>query len=258
MLGAQQKSFLDALLAEHGDPSAAMSDIRGGVFSPAERLSIYRNNLRENFLKVLELEFPVVQRLVGADYFRQTARQFLLQSPSHSGDLFHCGHAFADYLRQQFAASDYAYLPDVAALEWAYQEAMIAADDARIFDIAGLAQLEQDSYDRLCLHPHPALRLLRSPYPIVAIWSANQPDATSDTRIDTGRGGDNALVTRALRSSRIDAIATGAAVFLQGLLDHRPLGLALEAATDTDPGFELEAALGPWIQGRVFVSWSLA
>ncbi len=258
MLGAQQKSLLDALLAEHAGTSAALLDIRGGVFSPDERLGIYRNNLRENFLKVLELEFPVVQRLVGADYFRQTARQFLLHAPSRSGDLFHCGRAFPQYLRQQFADSDYAYLPDVAALEWAYQEATIAADDARIFDLAALATLDQESYDRLRLHTHPALRLVRSPYPIVAIWAANQPDATSDVSIDVGRGGDNGLITRALRSTHIATIDAGAAEFLQGVLDRRPLGLALEAALDTDPGFELEAALGPWIQGRVFVSWSLA
>jgi hypothetical protein len=258
MLGAQQKSFLDALLAQHPGASAALSDIHGGVFSPDERLNIYRNNLRENFLKVLELEFPVVQRLVGADYFRQTARQFLLHAPSRSGDLFHCGRAFPEFLRQQFAASDYAYLPDVAALEWAWQEAMIAADDQQIFDLAALAALDQESYDRLRLHPHPALRLVRSPYPIVAIWAANQPDAGSDATIDIGRGGDNALITRVLRSTGIVAIPAGAAVFLQGVLDRRPLGLALEAALDADPGFELEATLGPWIQGRVFVSWSLA
>jgi hypothetical protein len=258
MLGAAQKSLLDGLLAEHAGGSNALSDIRGGVFSPEERLNIYRNNLRENFLKVLELEFPVVQRLVGADYFRQTALQFLQQSPSRSGDLFHCGRAFPDYLRQQFADGDYGYLPDVAALEWAYQEAMIAADDQRTFDLAALAKLDQHSYDRLRLHPHPALRLVRSPYPVVAIWAANQPYAASDATINVGRGGDNALITRALRSTSIAPIPVGAAVFLQGVLDRRPLGLALEAALDADPGFGLEGALGPWIQARVFVGWSLA
>ena len=77
-------------------------------------------------------------------------------------------------------------------------------------------------------------------------------------RRDFPPGGDNGLITRALRSTHIAAIDAGAAEFLQGVLDRRPLGLALEAALDTDPGFELEAALGPWIQGRVFVSWSLA
>jgi hypothetical protein len=258
MLGAQQKSFLDALLVECAGTSVALSDIRGGVFSPAERLNIYRNNLRENFLKVLELEFPVVQRLVGADYFRQTAWQFLLHAPSHSGDLFHCGHAFPEYLRQQFAASDYAYLPDVAALEWAYQEAIVAADDQQIFDLGALAKLNHDSYDRLRLHPHPALGLVRSQYPIVGIWAANQPDSASYATLDLGGGGDNALITRALRSTHIQAIGAGAATFLRDVLERRPLGVALEAALAADPAFDVESALGPWIQGRIFVSWSLA
>ena len=257
MLGAQQKLFLDALLAEHAGGSSALADIRGGAFSPAERLSIYRNNLRENFLKVLELEFPVVQRLVGADYFRQTARQFLLHTPSRSGDLFHCGRAFAHYLRQQFAAGDYAYLPDVAALEWAYQEAIIAADDPRIFDLAALAQLEQDSYDRLRLHPHPALRLVQSPFPVVAIWAANQPDVVGDATIDISRGGDSGLITRPLRATQITAIGAGATIFLRAVLEHRSLGEALETALAADPAFDVESALGPWIQARVFVSWSL-
>ncbi len=258
MLGAAQKSLLDGLLAEHAGGSTALSDIRGGAFSPEERLNIYRNNLRENFLKVLELEFPVVQRLVGTDYFRQTARQFLLYAPSRSGDLFHCGRAFPVFLRQQFAASDYAYLPAVAALEWAYQEAIIAADDSQVFDLAALARLEQDSYDRLRLQAHPALRLVRSPYPIVAIWAANQADTAGDATIDIGRGGENALITRALRSTHIDAIGAGAATFLGAVLERRPLGVALEAALAADPGFDVESALGPWIQARVFVGWSLA
>jgi hypothetical protein len=258
MLATLQRSFIESLLAGQQAVTPAVTDIRGGVFSPAERLSIYRNNLRENFLKVLELEYPVILRLVGTDFFRQTALQFLQQSPSRSGDLFNCGRGFPEFLRQQFAASDYAYLPDVAALEWAYQEAIIAADDARILDIAALAGLEQDSYDRLRLHAHPALRLVRSPYPIVAIWADNQPDAASDATIDIGRGGENALITRALRSTQVTAIGAGAATFLGGVLEQSPLGLALEAALAADPAFDVESALGPWIQARVFVGWSLA
>lgn len=258
MLATLQRSFIESLLSGQQPLTPAVADIRGGVFSPVERLGIYRNNLRENFLKVLELEYPVILRLVGADYFRQTALQFLQQSPSRSGDLFHCGRGFPEFLRQQLAAGDYAYLADVAALEWAYQEAIIAADDARIFDIAALAGLEQDSYERLRLHAHPALRLARSPYPIVAIWADNQPDAASDATIDIGRGGENALITRALRSTQVAAIGAGAATFLGGVLEQRPLGPALEAALAADPAFDLESALGPWIQARVFVSWSLA
>ena len=257
-LAAQQSSFMRALLATADEPTTVLADIHGGVFSPAERLSIYRNNLRENFLKVLELEFPVIKKLVGDDFFRQTARQYLAHAPSRSGDLLHCGRQFPQFLREQFGNGDYAYLPDVAALEWAYQEAMIAADDTQVFDLAGLANIAPDDYDQLTLQPHPAMRLLRSPWPIVAIWNANQPGAAVDIQIDVSRGGENALLTRPLRSTGIATVSPGAAAFLQATLERVALGAALASALNADPDFDLQSALGPWIENRVFVSWLLA
>ena len=49
-----QRQFVGALFDE-------LPDTRAG-------LEIYRNNLHEGFCKVLALEFPVIQRLVGADH----------------------------------------------------------------------------------------------------------------------------------------------------------------------------------------------
>src|SRR5579864_5012849 len=62
---------------------------QGVAIDTAARLSIYRNNLHEGFRKTLALEFPVIERLVGEDYFRQLALSFLAEHPSRFGDL-HC------------------------------------------------------------------------------------------------------------------------------------------------------------------------
>ncbi len=59
----------------------------------AERLDIYRNNLREGFVKALALGFPVIERLVGAEYFHQLAIELLRAHPSRSGNLHHGGQA---------------------------------------------------------------------------------------------------------------------------------------------------------------------
>src|SRR5438552_18891311 len=72
-----QRQFVGALFDE-------LPDTRAG-------LEIYRNNLHEGFCKVLALEFPVIQRLVGADYFRQLGRDFLHAHPSRGGDLHAIG-----------------------------------------------------------------------------------------------------------------------------------------------------------------------
>ncbi len=257
-LARLQQDFLDALLADDAGSADVLSTIRGGGLSPLERLSIYRNNLRENFSKVLALEFPVTQQLVGADYFRQTAQQFLQSAPSQSGDLFHCGREFPGFLRRQFADSDFAYLPDVAALEWAVQEAIIAADDNSVVDVAGLGRLPADSYEGLHLRPHPALRVVCSRFPIVAIWNAHQSDSASQdiAPIDLAQGGENALLLRSVRSTSVATVSAGVALFLQAVIAANSLGAALEQALRQDPGFDLKAHLGPWIRDRTIVGWS--
>ena len=103
--------------------------IRAAGIAPELRLGIYRNNLEAGFANTLALEFPVIQRLVGEDYFRQLALSFLARHPSRSGDLHHIGAPFADFLRAQYAATCYRYFADVAALEWALQECLVAEND---------------------------------------------------------------------------------------------------------------------------------
>src|SRR6267142_1196042 len=143
-----QMRFDDALF--DAAPDAAAPWILGcdnGADSRA-RLAIYRNNLREGFRKALALEFPVIERLVGEDYFRQLALSFLAEHPSRAGDLHPIGEPFAQFLHSRFEGTPYAYLSDVATLEWAYQQSLVAAD-APPFDVATLREIPPEDYGRL-------------------------------------------------------------------------------------------------------------
>jgi hypothetical protein len=258
MLQQQLQAFMDGLLARDATDPRAVDLIHGGAFSAAERLSIYRNNRSENFLSLLAKEFPVIERLVGTDFFRQTGRQYLAAHPSRSGDLFHAGREFPAFLARQFTDTPHAYLSDVARLEWAYQEAMVAADSEASFDLAGLGSVPQTRQPDLRLLPHPALRLVRSAYPVVTIWQANQPDGDNEKVIDLDSGGEQALLHRPVRSTRIATIDAGAAQFLDSVLQGESLGPSLDMALAVDPHFDLSAALMPWVRERVFVGWTLA
>ena len=50
-------------------PERVTSWIRSQGIDPLARIGIYRNNLQQGFLQTLALEFPVIQRLVGAEMF---------------------------------------------------------------------------------------------------------------------------------------------------------------------------------------------
>ena len=232
-----QLRFVAALY--EGEDAIVTPHIEGD--SGAARLAVYRNNLREGFIKALALEYPVVERLVGTDYFRQVALDYQLAHPSRRGDLALIGEPFPEYLRARFGAGEYAWLPDVAALEWALQEVAIAPD-APGLATTSLGGVPAHRYPDLVFERHPATRLVDSPFPVVRIWQTNQPDAPAET-VDLDAGGDRVLVRR--RGDELEFVRLGVAdfMFARMLSRRTPLGLATDASLAIDPAFDLGTAL---------------
>jgi hypothetical protein len=226
-----------------GDATASpVPWIRAAGIGPELRLGIYRNNLEEGFAKTLALEFPVMQRLVGEHYFRQLALSFLSRHPSRSGDLHHVGAPFAGFLREQFADTAYHYFADVAALEWALQECLVAEND-EAFDPKALQSVPRHAYPRLRFALRRAARLLDSAFPIVRIWEANQPGATAPEIIDLAGGPEFALAHRLSGGTRITRLSAGEFTLLSTLARAEPLEAALDASLARDPDFDLGVAL---------------
>lgn len=231
----------DAVVAEH---------IVDDGLAATHRLAIYRNNLREGFVKALAIEFPVVERLVGAEFFRQTALEFQLEHPSRSGDLTHVGEPFADWLRARFGGGEYAWLPDVARLEWAL-ECVANAPVVPALDAHALADVPAERYEDLVFEPAPATRLVDSPFPIVRIWQTNQPGATPEQlRLDAG--GDRVLVRR--RGGELEFVHLRPAdyTFARMLGRRMPLGLATDASLAVDPAFDLARCLQTLVLAGAF------
>lgn len=234
-----------------GAEELVQSEIVANGVAVAERIDIYRNNLRAGFAKALGIAFPVIEKLVGSDYFRQLAGDFLRMHPSRSGNLHHIGAPFPSFLRERFAATEYAYLADVAALEWAREETLIAPD-AQPISANDLRDLDPARYESLHFDLHPACGLVRSAFPIVRIWRANQPDASGDEMIDLRAGGDSVLVMRTPDGCEFLALATGELALLDAFARGLPLGAALEAAQTEDAAFDLEAPLRRFLSLNVF------
>ena len=228
-----QRQFVGALFDE--SPAPGGTDTAAGI-------EIYRNNLHEGFLKALALEFPVIQRLVGEDYFRQLARDFLHAYPSRAGDLHAIGAPFPNYLRSCFAGTEYAYLPDVAQLEWAYEQASIAAD-AAVFDVRSLARVNPDCYGELRFALHPASYLVSSLYPILRIWQVNQMDVDMDLTVDLSIGPDHIITRRTDHGVELVRVRPGDFRLLECFARNATLGEALSTLQRIEPEFDLGDAL---------------
>jgi hypothetical protein len=235
-----QARFAAAVFGDTAEPS--MLRVQAAGIAPELRLGIYRNNLQEGFTKTLALEFPVIQRLVGEDYFRQLALRFLAHHPSRSGDLHHIGAPFAAFLRGEFVGTTYEYFAEVAALEWAWQECLVAEDDEAL-DPKALQAVPPHDYVHLQFALRKAARLLESAFPIMSIWEVNQPGDNVAEIIDLASGPEFVLVHRVAGCARTTRLSAGEFSLLSGLASAEPLGAALDAALLCEPRFDLAVSL---------------
>lgn len=136
------------------------------------RVSVYRVNARENFAAALAAAYPVLQRELGAERFRALAWHYQDEHPSASGNLYETGRHLPEFMARSLANDPEEYLRDLARLEWAVQEAMVAADSDAQFDPRVLATLPASAYESLRLQLHPAVRLLHLDYPVFSLWQA--------------------------------------------------------------------------------------
>lgn len=157
-----------------------------------ERFEVYRNNAWQFFQAALERTYPVLQRRVGPDYFRQLAREYREVHPSRCGDLHWVGEKFPSWLADRLDGSGYEWLADLAGLEWACEEAVVAPG-AEAIDLAALAQFAPDDLPALRLLWQASLRRVPSPFPVFSVWQANQGDAEPAT-VDLALGAEHCVV----------------------------------------------------------------
>jgi hypothetical protein len=250
-----QLRFAAALRA----PAAAevlADEVLGDGFDPGARLRLYRNNSAAALEGALTRTYPVLRKRVGADYFTQLAREYRRQHPSRAGDLHHVGRDYPAWVAARHAGSELAWLGDLAQLEWACEEALVAEHRAPAA-LAILATVPGDQLGGLRLQLQSSVRLLASDYPVWSIWRANQSDAAA-APVDPEVGAewvvlhcaDAGLLLRKLPPAEWQFVAmlraggTLGAAFERAELDAEALqrllawlfddGLVVAIATDTD------------------------
>jgi hypothetical protein len=241
-----QADILAALLGGAVEPAAAAVLPEG--YTAEARLAIYRHHVLASLTDVLEATYPVVCRLVDRRFFGYAADQYIRRHPPASPCLFEYGGTFAEFLATFPPCQDLAYLPDVARLEWAMNLAEHAPDSAPA-DPAMLAGLDLADVPGARVTLDPSLTLLRSPWPVDAVWRANQPDRDARVDLATGpcflevRRGDPGVVCRRLGPVRW--------AFREALASGQTLEEAAARAFDLDPQLDLAGELGALLAERI-------
>jgi hypothetical protein len=211
--------------------------------APADpRIGIYRHNIEYNVRNALAATYRVTRTHVGAAFFDAAADAFAAASPPCCGDLNVFGADFASFLAHYPPAAWLPYLPDVARLEWALDEAARAGDAK-----ATAQEVLQDLARHFLLHGdvalslHPSCRLLVSRHAAMRIWQARQ--AQSAASVDREAGGEWLLVRREGARPCVERLGRAEHAWLEALAQGSMLEAATSIALRRDAAFDVAAAL---------------
>lgn len=247
-LRERQQQFVAAIT------SAMAGDVEWAQAAFGPRIDVYRRNVAANFRNALGATYPVIKRLVGPAFFNAAVDGYVMAVPSACGDLNVYGDRFAAFLERYAPAQSLPYLPCVARLEWAIDEANRSADNVGDPErlLARLTKVPAQQLASLRITVEPSCRLVASRYPIMRIWQTNQPDYHGDVRIELDAGGDNVLVRREPDGVALERISRSEHAWLTALAHEATLAEAIDAAQRADAAFDLTSALRKHLAAATF------
>ncbi|MCY4239369.1 MAG: DNA-binding domain-containing protein [Rhodospirillaceae bacterium] len=235
MLRDLQAAFGAELLGSDMRVSAALG---GDRMENAHRFGIYRNNIFASLTGVLEAAFPTIHTLVGDENFIVLASRFIAEHPPQEPPLYRYGADFATFLEDfELAVGELPFLPDLARVEWAVNEAYFEAD-AESLQPEDLADLDPEDCGNLQLTLHPSARLMSSGWPVWDLWGADVlPNPSPE-------GAQQVLILRPDAEVSVTLLSPGDFIFAQALAAGMTLGAAATAGAKAEECFDLATALG--------------
>ncbi|HYR65243.1 MAG TPA: DNA-binding domain-containing protein [Reyranella sp.] len=216
--------------------------VTGDTIPAAARLAVYRHHVFDSLGTALAATFPTVQALVGADFFRRLARDFIALSPPAQPVLAEYGAGLPAFIAGYEPASGLPYLADIARLDWALNLAFHAPAGHRLA-AADLSAIAIERLPSMSLALAAGAALLRSRYPLDRIWQASQPGAAGGT-VDLNSGGADLLILRRPDDATFVSLAAGETAFIARLAEAKSLEVAAAAALQIDPLFDLSISFG--------------
>ena len=249
---AEEAGFAAALLAPALPCPTGLRTWNGS--DPTQRLAVHRNNVMCSLIDALATSFPVTQELVGSEFFRAMAAEFVRRQPPQGRVLARYGDRLPDFIADFEPARSVPYLADLARLEFARIQAYHAADAetlspaaarAAVSEVADVGPLVGRSAGRwvggLQLICHPSVVTLASRFAVVSIWAAHQGQgdlAELDPLLP-----ESALVLREGLEVLVLSLPPGAERFVAALQQGRTLAEAVSHALAEAADFDLQSML---------------
>ncbi len=241
----QQNFINDCLSGELTDDNILMrGDLVESTISAKGRMGIYRESSIGNITIPLQMTYPVIEDLVGKDFFSAMCREYIKDHFPVSGDMNDYGEGMAEFIEQFNPVKGLVYLSDIARLEWLFHLSSLA-DDANSSDWSGFAELSEDALSSVVIELHPSVQVMASSHPILKIWEmCKENGAAFDPSKESG---DNVLLVRKDLKVNLYPLADNEIVFLRSII----AGGTLFDAYDNALGIGDDAAMQGFIAKHI-------
>jgi hypothetical protein len=259
-LAEMQRNFISDCLSDRvaTDNTLLTKNIDSRLISAQGLIGIYKNSAKANIIYSLSLTYPVIEKLVGDDFFRMACHHFIIEHWPKSGNMDDYGAEFSDFIAIFEHAKHLIYLKDVARLEWAFHQSSLAIEPHKT-DWSTLAQVQDVLQLEFVLTP--SHQFIRSTFPIDKIWQANQNNSSSDLNVDfscddNGVGKDIFLIVyRQKLKTKILRVTYGEFALLESFKNERKFEQAIYAATEKQVDFSVDVSLKKFIELGVISSF---
>ncbi|GAA0868841.1 hypothetical protein GCM10009116_07360 [Brevundimonas basaltis] len=214
-------------------------------------IAVYRNTAIKARIDALEANFPTVSRLVGDDWFRAAAREFVEDNPGDDPALAGFGEGFPAWLAAFEPALGLPYLSPMARLDRAWTEAHVAPDADPLTPAraaaAGLALTAAPA--RL----HPSARLFWFDWTAPSLWLAHrEPEGFED--LPWRPDAEGLLIHRPGAEVIARRLSRAEWAFLDAARDGRPFGAAALSARAAQPAVDASAVFAGLLAAGAFDS----
>ncbi len=241
----QQNFISDCLSGELNNDNILMrSDLVESTISAKGRMGIYRESSIGNITIPLQMTYPVIEDLVGEEFFSAMCREYIKSNFPVSGDMNDYGSQMAEFIEIFEPTKSLAYLPDMARLEWLFHLSSLA-DDKDASNWSGFADLSEAELSKVTINLHPSVQIMTSNHPILKIWEMCKE---SGKAFDPAKeSGDNVLLMRKNLKVNLYPLADNETVFLRSII----AGYTLFNAYDKALGIGNDTAMQGFIAKHI-------
>lgn len=258
-LAELQRNFIsDCLSGKLTNTNSLMSkDIDTREFSAKSLMGIYQSSAIANIIQAMMLTYPVIEKLVGEDFFRASCKKFIRLHCPKSANMDDYGEEFADFLEEFEPAKQLTYLKDVAQLEWLFHLSSLA-NDSKVTDWSRLSAVPADKALQVKLLLAPTVKLMSSFFPIDKIWQMNQPNSIVNEEIDLALNTSQetfSIVYRSGLKTEIMTVTEGEFTLLLSFNQQHSLANAIETSTRIDSSISIDDVIKKYIELNIICSF---